>query len=78
MGFRHSVVWTQHYVPPKGGFKLDAPIGIDGEAFDGDVQFAEGKLKPHVSQTLPLEKAAEALKLMAARQVKGKLVLTVA
>jgi NADPH2:quinone reductase len=40
--------------------------------------YAEGKLKPHVSQTLPLEKAVEALKLMAARQVKGKLVLTVA
>ena len=40
--------------------------------------YAEGKLKPHVSQTMPLEKAAEALKLMAARQVKGKLVLTVA
>jgi NADPH:quinone reductase len=40
--------------------------------------YGEGKLKPHVSQTLPLEKAAEALKLMAARQVKGKLVLTVA
>jgi NADPH2:quinone reductase len=39
--------------------------------------YAEGKLKPHVSLTLPLEKAAEALKLMAARQVKGKLVLTV-
>src|SRR5687767_7369361 len=39
--------------------------------------FEEGRLKPHVSQTLPLEKAAEALKLMAARQVKGKLVLTV-
>ncbi|HEU4441478.1 MAG TPA: NADPH:quinone oxidoreductase family protein [Burkholderiales bacterium] len=39
--------------------------------------YAEGKLKPHVSQTMPLEKAAEALKLMAARQVKGKLVLTV-
>jgi NADPH:quinone reductase-like Zn-dependent oxidoreductase len=30
-----------------------------------------------VSQTFPLEKAAEALKLMAARQVKGKLVLTI-
>jgi NADPH:quinone reductase len=40
--------------------------------------YAEGRLKPHVSQTLPLEKAAEALKLMAARQVTGKLVLTVA
>ena len=37
---------------------------------------AEGRLKPHVSQTFPLEKAAEALKLMAARQVKGKIVLT--
>jgi NADPH2:quinone reductase len=40
--------------------------------------YAEGKLKPHVAQTMPLERAAEALKLMAARQVKGKLVLTVA
>jgi len=39
--------------------------------------FGEGKLHPHVSQTLPLHKAAEALKLMAARQVKGKLVLTI-
>jgi NADPH2:quinone reductase len=39
--------------------------------------YGEGKLKPHVSATMPLEKAAEALKLMAARQVKGKLVLTV-
>src|SRR5687768_518050 len=38
--------------------------------------FRAGKLKPHVSQTLPLSQAAEALKLMAARQVKGKLVLT--
>jgi NADPH2:quinone reductase len=38
--------------------------------------YAEGKLRPHVSQTLPLEKAIEALKLMASRQVKGKLVLT--
>ena len=40
--------------------------------------YADGKLKPHVSHTMPLEKAAEALKLMAARQVTGKLVLTVA
>jgi NADPH2:quinone reductase len=38
--------------------------------------FREGKLRPHVSQTFPLEKAPEALKLMAARQVKGKVVLT--
>ena len=38
---------------------------------------AEGKLKPHISATFPLERAAEALKLMAARQVTGKVVLTV-
>jgi NADPH:quinone reductase len=39
--------------------------------------YAAGLLKPHVSETFPLEKAAEALKHMAARQVKGKVVLTV-
>jgi NADPH:quinone reductase len=39
--------------------------------------YGEGRLKPHVSQTFPLEKAPQALKLMAARQAKGKLVLTV-
>jgi NADPH:quinone reductase len=39
--------------------------------------YAEGRLKPHVSQTFPLEKAAEALRLMAERKVKGKVVLTV-
>ena len=39
--------------------------------------FVEGKLKPHVDQTMPLERAREALNLMAARKVKGKLVLTV-
>jgi NADPH2:quinone reductase len=39
--------------------------------------YREGKLRPHVSQIFPLEKAADALKLMAARQVKGKVVLAV-
>jgi NADPH2:quinone reductase len=39
--------------------------------------YAEGKLKPHISQVLPLARAAEALNLMAARKVKGKVVLTV-
>ena len=38
--------------------------------------FREGKLRPHISQTFPLRQAAEALKLMAARKVKGKVVLT--
>jgi NADPH2:quinone reductase len=39
--------------------------------------YAEGKLKPHISSTFPLERAADALTLMANRQVKGKVVLTV-
>jgi NADPH2:quinone reductase len=39
--------------------------------------FREGKLKPHVSQTFPLTQAMNALKLMAARKIKGKIVLTV-
>jgi len=38
--------------------------------------YAEGKLKPHVSQTFPLAQAVEALKLMSARKVIGKVVLT--
>jgi len=40
--------------------------------------FAEGKLRPHVSKTFPLERAADALAMMAGRNVKGKVVLTVA
>jgi NADPH2:quinone reductase len=39
--------------------------------------FEQGKLRPHVSEIFPLAKAADALKLMAARKVKGKVVLTV-
>jgi NADPH2:quinone reductase len=37
---------------------------------------AEGRLRPHVSQTLPLERAAEAIQLLASRRAKGKIVLT--
>ena len=40
--------------------------------------YDEGRLKPHVDETLPLTSAREALKRMAERKVKGKLVLTVA
>jgi NADPH2:quinone reductase len=39
--------------------------------------FAEGKLRPHISATFPLDRAADALTLMAERKVKGKVVLTV-
>ena len=39
--------------------------------------YAEGKLRPHISQTLPLEEAARAIRLLASRQAKGKVVVTV-
>jgi NADPH2:quinone reductase len=39
--------------------------------------FADGRLRPHVSATFPLDRAADALTLMAERKVKGKVVLTV-
>ena len=39
--------------------------------------YEEGKLRPHISARFPLERASDALALMAARQVKGKVVLTV-
>jgi NADPH2:quinone reductase len=38
--------------------------------------YAEGRLKPHISATFPLHRAPEALALMAARKVTGKVVLT--
>jgi len=39
--------------------------------------YEQGRLRPHVSEKFPLDQAADALKLMAARKVKGKVVLTV-
>lgn len=38
--------------------------------------FLQGKVKPHVSQTFPLERAADALNVLQNRQAKGKLVIT--
>lgn len=37
--------------------------------------FAEGKIKPYISATFPLAQAAEAIKMMAARKVMGKVVV---
>lgn len=38
--------------------------------------FLQGKIKPHISQTFPLERAADALNVLQNRQAKGKLVIT--
>src|SRR5262245_7122256 len=39
--------------------------------------FLDGRIKPHISATFPLERAADALTLMAARKVTGKVVLAI-
>ena len=40
--------------------------------------YAEGRLKPHVSHALPLERTAEAMELLRARKSTGKVVVTLA
>jgi len=39
--------------------------------------FREGHLKPHVSATFPLARAAEAMNLLASRKAKGKVVVSI-
>ena len=51
------------------------------EAFAASVSqlgkwYAAGKLKPHITATYPLDRAAEAIALMGARKVIGKVVVT--
>ena len=38
--------------------------------------YRDGRLKPHVERTFPLEQAGDAIALMASRGVKGKVVVT--
>jgi NADPH2:quinone reductase len=38
--------------------------------------FREGRLKPHISARLPLERGAEAIRLLMDRKAKGKVILT--
>ncbi|MGH8687162.1 MAG: NADPH:quinone oxidoreductase family protein [Burkholderiales bacterium] len=39
--------------------------------------YKEGRLKPHVSATFPLARAADAIMLLASRKAKGKVVVTI-
>ncbi|MGB0672202.1 MAG: zinc-binding dehydrogenase [Rhodospirillales bacterium] len=38
--------------------------------------YAKGRIKPHVSHTLPLERTAEAMELLRSRKSTGKVVVT--
>jgi NADPH2:quinone reductase len=55
-------------------------VRVEPERFTDQIRqldrwYVEGKLKPHVSATFPLERASAALTLMTERKVKGKVVL---
>ena len=39
--------------------------------------YAQGKLKPHISEIYPLEQAAVAVERVAMRRTQGKVVLTI-
>jgi NADPH2:quinone reductase len=59
-----------------GGYLKFDPTSLTdsmGELMDWYVQ---GRLKPHVSHTLPLEQAADALELLRSRKSTGKVVVT--
>lgn len=59
-----------------GGLSFTKPQVIQNTAQTVLQWYAEGKLKPHIDRTFPLEQAADALNMLASRQAKGKLVLT--
>lgn len=59
-----------------GDFARREPKAFAASAAQLAAWYAEGRLKPHVSATFPLERAVDALEEMAARRVKGKVVLT--
>jgi NADPH:quinone reductase len=61
-----------------GDFARREPQALQESLRQLSAWYAQGKLKPHVSRTLPLEKAAEAIELLASRQAKGKVVVTMA
>jgi NADPH2:quinone reductase len=59
-----------------GGFMRREPTRYASGVSQLCQWYREGRLTPHIDRTFPLERAADALTLMATRNVKGKVVLT--
>ncbi|MBX9635820.1 MAG: NADPH:quinone oxidoreductase family protein [Magnetospirillum sp.] len=60
-----------------GAYRKLNPAMVQASLAECVQWWAEGKLKPLVSQTLPLAQAAQALELLKSRAATGKVVLTV-
>jgi len=59
-----------------------AAVARDPKAHQQNVKelfalYADGKIKPHISSTYPLEKSADAITELMERRAKGKVVITV-
>lgn len=59
-----------------GGYARFAPDALKGSLAELIRWHTEGKLRPHISHTLPLESAAEALALLRDRRSTGKVIVT--
>lgn len=59
-----------------GGYLKFAPKVLDDSLATLMEWYSQGKLRPHVSHVLPLDKAGEALDLLASRKSTGKVVVT--
>lgn len=60
-----------------GSYRKHDPERLRAAFDDLFLWHGQGRLRPHVSHTLPLERAAEAVSLLAERKSTGKVVLTV-
>ena len=59
-----------------GAFTARDPKGNSANLAELMSMYKAGSIKPHISVRFPLEQAADALTMMASRQVKGKVILT--
>ncbi|MEO1154915.1 MAG: zinc-binding dehydrogenase, partial [Pseudomonadota bacterium] len=59
-----------------GGYLNFAPDSLTDSLRTLFAWFDEGGLRPHISHTLPLNRAAEGLELLRSRQATGKVVVT--
>jgi NADPH2:quinone reductase len=59
-----------------GAFTMRDPEGAARHVAKLFRLYTEGKIRPHVTERFPLERAAEALRLIEERRAKGKIVLT--
>ncbi len=60
-----------------GGYRAYKPQAMRDSMEQLLVWAGEGKLKPHIAHTFPLEQAADALKMLTGRKSMGKTVVTV-